>query len=182
MNSTTSRRREGTPFSRHSLCPSRYSRRGTTISVGATAPQATPPAVTSLCKAVPSNVSETSANPAGPRDSDPAKMTSSMARPRRCLADCSPMTQRMASTMFDLPQPFGPTMPVIGSWKVTVDLSTNDLNPRISTRLILIVPPGSWGIRFRPAYRLCELFGGVTIRDIYGHAGRPNYTSPVDAV
>ena len=63
-------------------------------------------------------------------------MTSSIARPRRCLADCSPMTQRMASTMFDLPQPFGPTIAVIGSGKEIDVLSTNDLNPQISMRLI----------------------------------------------
>ena len=63
-------------------------------------------------------------------------MTSSMARPRRCFADCSPITQRMASTMFDLPQPFGPTIDVIGSGKEIDVLSTNDLNPQISMRLI----------------------------------------------
>ena len=34
-----------------------------------------------------------------------------MLRPRRCRALCSPSTQRSASTMFDLPQPLGPTMP-----------------------------------------------------------------------
>ena len=38
-------------------------------------------------------------------------MTSSIARPRRCFALCSPITQRMASTTFDLPQPLGPTTP-----------------------------------------------------------------------
>src|SRR5258705_524837 len=53
--------------------------------------------------------------PSGPRESDPAKMTSCMAPPRRCLADCSPMHQRMASTMLDLPQPLGPTTAVMGS-------------------------------------------------------------------
>jgi hypothetical protein len=39
------------------------------------------------------------------------------------------MTQRIASIMFDLPQPFGPTIPVmfVGIWK-TVG-STKDLNP-----------------------------------------------------
>jgi hypothetical protein len=62
-----------------------------------------------------SKVSETSAMPAAERVSEPPKMTSSMALPRRCFADCSPMHQRMASMMFDLPQPFGPTTAVIGS-------------------------------------------------------------------
>ncbi len=50
-----------------------------------------------------SKVRVTSAMPFGPRDSEPLKMTSSMARPRRCFALCSPKVQRMASTMFDLP-------------------------------------------------------------------------------
>jgi hypothetical protein len=76
--------------------------------------------------------------PAGPRDSEPLKMTSSMARPRRCLADCSPMTHRIASTMFDLPQPFGPTTPVMGSSNVSTVRSTKDLNPQISSRFIRI--------------------------------------------
>jgi len=49
------------------------------------------------------------------------------------------MTQRMASTMFDFPQPFGPTMAVMGSWKLIEVFSTKDLKPTISTRLILIV-------------------------------------------
>ena len=60
-----------------------------------------------------SKVIETSAIPSGPRLSDPAKITSSIALPRRCLALCSPMHQRMASTMLDLPHPLGPTMPTM---------------------------------------------------------------------
>ena len=39
------------------------------------------------------------------------------------------MHQRMASTMFDLPQPLGPTTAVMGSGKVNTVLSTNDLKP-----------------------------------------------------
>ena len=41
----------------------------------------------------------------------PLKMTSSISPPRIDLAEVSPMAQRSASTRFDLPQPFGPTMP-----------------------------------------------------------------------
>src|SRR5213595_2770640 len=77
--------------------------------------------------------------PSGPRESEPAKMTSSIDLPRRCLADCSPMHQRMASTMFDLPQPFGPTTAVIGSLNDSTVLSQNDLKPTTSSRLIRIV-------------------------------------------
>ena len=73
---------------------------------------------------------------AGPRVSDPAKMTSSIVLPRKCLADCSPMHQRMASMMFDLPHPLGPTTAVIGCSMLSTARSQNDLNPMTSTRLI----------------------------------------------
>ncbi len=56
-------------------------------------------------------------------------MTSSIARPRRCLADCSPITQRMASTMFDLPHPLGPTIDVIGSGNEIDGLVDEGLEP-----------------------------------------------------
>ena len=56
-------------------------------------------------------------------------MTSVIESPRRCLADSSPITQRTASMMFDLPQPFGPTTPVRLLGKPTAVGSANDLNP-----------------------------------------------------
>jgi hypothetical protein len=60
---------------------------------------------------------------------DPAKITSSISPPRRRLAEPSPITQRKASTRLDLPQPFGPTMPVSpGSIASSVG-STKDLKP-----------------------------------------------------
>src|SRR5207245_1209542 len=47
---------------------------------------------------------------------------------------CSPNTQLMASTTFDLPHPFGPTMHVVPvPLNVTTVRSQNDLNPVIST-------------------------------------------------
>ena len=79
-------------------------------------------------------VRETSANPIGRWVSLPAKMTSSMARPRRSLGDCEPMDHRMASRIFDLPQPFGPTTPVTPSSMSSPVLVRKDLNPRISMR------------------------------------------------
>ena len=54
------------------------------------------------------------------------------------------MTQRMASTMFDLPHPFGPTIDVIGSGKESDVLSTNDLNPQMSIFLIFKYA-SAWG-------------------------------------
>src|SRR5699024_11837221 len=49
-----------------------------------------------------------------PRVWVPPKMTSSiLPEPRSCLELVSPSTQRMASEMLDLPEPLGPTTPVI---------------------------------------------------------------------
>jgi hypothetical protein len=76
-----------------------------------------------------SKISSTVAWPTGLRPEDPEKITSVMASPRNRLAALSPITQRIASMMLDLPQPLGPQMPVrlVGRWR-TVG-STNDLNP-----------------------------------------------------
>jgi hypothetical protein len=59
----------------------------------------------------------------------PAKITSSMPPARMALAELAPITQRRASSRLDLPQPFGPTIPVRpGSIRNSVG-STKDLNP-----------------------------------------------------
>ena len=65
------------------------------------------------------------------REAEPLKMTSAIESPRRCLAEISPITQRTASMMFDLPQPFGPTTPVRLLGNDTVVGSTKDLKPAI---------------------------------------------------
>src|SRR6266850_1228080 len=63
------------------------------------------------------------------RRPEPEKITSSMPEARMFLKELSPITQRRASTRFDLPQPFGPTTPVNpGSITKSVG-STKDLNP-----------------------------------------------------
>jgi hypothetical protein len=74
-------------------------------------------------------------DPTGTRASLPAKITSSMPFAARPGA-CSPMAQRMASTTFDLPQPFGPTIAVIPGWKAKAVLSTKLLKPLIWSDLI----------------------------------------------
>src|SRR5262245_28751585 len=79
----------------------------------------------------PARWSETSAIPCAFRASLPLKMTSCMLEPRSIFALCSPSTQLIASPMFDLPQPFGPTTAVIPSGKTTSVVSENDLNPEI---------------------------------------------------
>src|SRR5690606_41123179 len=65
---------------------------------------------------------------------EPLKRPSAIDSPRRCLAEASPITQRTASMMLDLPQPFGPTTAVRFTGKLAVVGSTKDLKP---TSLIL---------------------------------------------
>src|SRR6059036_3449995 len=78
------------------------------------------------CQSTPSSwehsvkLSETSAKPSGLRVSVPLKMTSAISPPRNAFADCSPSTQRTASSTLDFPQPFGPTMAVTPSWKLKI--------------------------------------------------------------
>src|SRR5215813_6791060 len=68
----------------------------------------------------------------------PEKMTSSIPAARIALWDASPITQRNASTKFDLPQPFGPTTPVRpGSIRKSAG-STKDLKPMRRSRLRII--------------------------------------------
>src|SRR5579862_6171888 len=74
---------------------------------------------------------ETSAIPSGLRDSFPEKITSSSERPRRLLLDVSPKPQRNASTRFDLPDPFGPTIAVTPSPTSTTVGSANVLKPNV---------------------------------------------------
>src|SRR5690606_12866895 len=76
-----------------------------------------------------SMVSWTSAWLRGGRPAAPAKITSSMPWPRMALAELAPMTQRRLSSTFDLPQPFGPTMPVSPASICTSAGSTKDLKP-----------------------------------------------------
>ena len=60
----------------------------------------------------------------------PAKTTSSILPPRSDLAPCSPITQDRASTMLDLPEPFGPTTQVMPGSRRSEVAEANDLKPR----------------------------------------------------
>src|SRR5215203_4399717 len=86
-------------------------------------------------------VSTTSARPSGARPDVPAKMTSSIFPPRSVFAPCSPITQLRASTMLDLPEPFGPTTQVMPGSKFRVVADAKDLNPRKVRLLRYNVPP-----------------------------------------
>ena len=100
----------------------------------------------------------TSAIERAEREPEPAKITSSMPVPRIDLALFSPIAQRSASSRFDLPQPFGPTMPVRPGSTWTSVGSTNDLKPDIRIREIFneTYPISSaWGfsvVRSPPRY------------------------------
>src|SRR5690606_41957904 len=64
---------------------------------------------------------------------------------RRRLAELSPITQRTASMMLDLPQPLGPTTPVMLVGRCNVVGSTKDLNPdslNVDRRMRKSVPLG----------------------------------------
>ena len=76
-----------------------------------------------------SSVRVTSARPSAARLFVPLKMTSSIFWLRTELGACAPSTHAMASTTFDLPDPFGPTTTVTpGSISRTVE-SAKDLKP-----------------------------------------------------
>ena len=59
------------------------------------------------------SVIETSDIPIGLRWRVPLKITFSILSIRSVVVFCSPRTQRIASTIFVLPHPFGPTIPVM---------------------------------------------------------------------
>src|SRR3546814_15471778 len=70
-----------------------------------------------------------------------SKLTSSMPPPRIDLGLDSPITQRIASSRFDLPQPLGPTTPVSpGSMRSSVG-STKLLKPVRRSRFICTRSP-----------------------------------------
>src|SRR6478672_544713 len=117
-----SRRRHLVPLSEYELTPSRLTVRLTEISLNAAY---SPVIVWSLL----SKMSSTVACDTGLREVLPEKMTSVSESPRRRLAELSPITQRTSSMMLDLPQPFGPTMPVMLLGRCSVVGSTKDLKP-----------------------------------------------------
>ncbi len=99
------------------------------------------------CGASPPSVSTTSADARAGRAALPAKITSSIPPPRIAEGRPSPITQRSASSRFDLPQPFGPTTPVSPSARTSSVGSTKDLKPvsrRRSKRIPECRAPRRW--------------------------------------
>jgi len=79
-----------------------------------------------------SNVSDTCAKPPGFRLFVPLKITLDIWSSRNSLLFCSPSTHRIASTTFDFPDPFGPTIPITSSEKLITVSFAKLLNPFIS--------------------------------------------------
>src|SRR5258705_11446323 len=96
-------------------------------------------------------VSVTSARPSGGREVVPAKTTSSILPPRSDLAPCSPITHDRASTMLDLPEPFGPTAQVMPGSRRSVVAEAKDLKPRRVRLFRDKLPPLSLPAPYRPA-------------------------------
>ena len=72
----------------------------------------------------------------------PPKMTSSISPPRSRRAEDSPITHCSASTRFDLPHPFGPTMPV-SPGSIRSSVGSTRVNPvdRLGELQIATAPP-----------------------------------------
>ena len=85
-----------------------------------------------------SNVKLTWASCPGFRFFVPLKMTEFILSSRNSALFCSPKTQRIASTTFDLPEPFGPTMPITSSLKCNIVSLAKLLKPFISSVFNLI--------------------------------------------
>ena len=139
-SSWTSSRRQRSPLMAYSLCPDRNISR---LIVTSAYSMGSAPSLLSM-------VSVTSARPSGAREVVPAKTTSSILPPRSDLAPCSPMTQHSASTMFDLPEPFGPTTQVIPVSRRSEVADAKDLKPR-SVRLLRYI--GQPSLRLARPYR-----------------------------
>ena len=133
--SRMSRSRQGLRLIRYSPSPLRYTRRvmwTSGVSIGSR-----------LVGVV--EVSVISAEFMPRRLAEPLKITSAISLPRRLLTLCSPSTHLMASTMFDLPEPFGPTTTVIPWGNSNRVLSAKLLKPTSSSALSM----GRMRLRFR---------------------------------
>ena len=117
--STTSVRRQRAPFSRYSPSPLRSIRREIEISENSLAARPSELSITT----------STSAKRRGDWPLPPAKITSRIWCPRTAEGLCSPSAQSTASVMFDLPEPFGPTITLTPGENVSRVRSGKDLKP-----------------------------------------------------
>src|ERR1700742_3655229 len=98
---------------------------------------------------------------AGP-PAEPAKITSSISLPRPEEGRVSPITQRMASNRFDLPQPLGPITAVMAGSMNSYVGSTKDLKPeslsRVNFKMMRLVKAGSLFLGERGVECLLQCF------------------------
>src|SRR3954451_12675231 len=140
--STTSVRRHRAPFSRYSPSPLRSIRREIEISENSLAAR---PSVLSI-------TTSTSAKRRGDCPLPPAKITSRICCPRTAVGLCSPIAQSTASVMFDLPEPFGPTITLTPGENVSRVRSGKDLKPfRLMAFRYMGVPRVPGGVASRLA-------------------------------
>ena len=88
-------------------------------------------------------------------------MTSVDAFPLRLRTDCSPSTHLIASTTFDLPDPFGPTTTVMPSGNSNRVRSAKLLNPKSSRAFSVIIR--------RIPIMLCQTEKANTLRILHCH-------------
>src|SRR5262245_60031895 len=127
-------------------------------------------------------VSVTSARPSGARPAVPAKMTSSILPPRRALALCSPSTQAMASTTFDLPEPLGPTTQVMPGSSLSVVAEAKDLKP-FTVRVLrytfsILVRRDRRSGRAAYGHRAVAVTAGARLGGSVSGGGRPDCPHP----
>ena len=135
--STTSTRRQRAPLRRYSPSPERSSRRCTETSENSVA------ARPRSCRSRPRPRQRAAdRRPCRRRRSRPASRL-----PRIAPGLCSPSAHSTASVMFDLPEPFGPTITLTPGENSSLARSGNDLNPfivdRSSDTSRLVLGPGS---------------------------------------
>src|ERR1700733_60359 len=103
-------------------------------------------------------------------------MRSSALLPRNRVGACSPSTQRIASTTFDLPHPLGPTTAVAPGLKLITVASRNDLKPtnsRLLRRILMPSPP--------PPHHPCENIPSRRWVNTYPTRRRPRHsTNPAE--
>ncbi len=120
-SSIRSRRRTAARLTRYCPSPPRWSLRASETSENGSSGHAP----SSLSK-----TSSTSQKSVALRAAEPAKRTSSGFSARSSCGLSEPVAQRIASEMFDLPEPFGPTTTATPGSRRTSTGSTNDLKPR----------------------------------------------------
>ena len=112
-------------------------------------------------RSVLSNTRETFVYPALAFDLPPSKIRSVSLPARTALELFGPRTKRMASVMFDFPEPFGPVTAVYPSISGTVSLPPKDLKFSISTafKCNCLHPVRARTVPYGPSHPMSRLFG-----------------------